>query len=66
MSLVERATYLQFTRRVGFHGEGGRREQDRNEDDEEGGSEQAIHLEIYAVTSVPKGKSVVGVVREKE
>ena len=47
MSLVERATYLQFTRRVGSHGEGGRREQDRKEDDEEGGSEQAIHLEIY-------------------
>ena len=40
-------TYLQATRRVGSHGEGGRREQDRNEDNEEGGSEEAIHLEIY-------------------
>ena len=42
----------QATRQVGPHGEGGRREQDRNEDDEEGGSEETIHLEIYMLINV--------------
>ena len=38
--------YLQVTPDVSrvSRGEGGRRGQDRNEDDEEGGSEEAIHL----------------------
>jgi hypothetical protein len=39
-----RAASLQATL-VGSHGKGRRREQDRKEGDEEGGSEEAIHLE---------------------
>ena len=49
MYVVERVAYLQVTPDVSrvSRGEGGRRGQDRDEDDEEGGSEEAIHLGRY-------------------